>query len=208
MRTHEKRPSEALRLLPIGLALLAIPLAACGPISFADDSALVVLGDRPAPSPEPEPEPPKRVEVTADAIVIHEKIQFDYNKASIKQVSHSLLNEIVTTIEGHPQIKKISVEGHTDADGSDSYNEKLSDRRADAVRMYLTEHGVADTRVTSKGWGESRPIADNESDTGKAQNRRVEFIIVEQERSKTWVQVDPATGKQQEITGPAAGGPR
>lgn len=189
-------------LIPVGLALL-IPLAACAPRVFADSNALVIAGDPPPLPPPPKEEPPpkpKRVEVTADAIVINEKIMFEYNKAKIKEESHDLLNEITQVIQDNPQIKKLSVEGHTDSDGSDKYNKKLSDKRAAAVMAYLTEHGVDEGRLTSKGWGEEKPIAENDTDEGKAKNRRVEFIIVEQDEVKKVVEVDPETGEQKDVT--------
>ncbi|MGB1700244.1 MAG: OmpA family protein, partial [Nannocystaceae bacterium] len=86
------------------------------------------------PPPPPPPPPIKkkvsRVMVTADAIEITEKIQFAYNDAEILEASFGLLEEIKTVILDHPEIKKISIEGHTDSDGSDDYNQSLSERRA------------------------------------------------------------------------------
>jgi OOP family OmpA-OmpF porin len=184
------------------VSALAVPLfAGCGPIVFTDDSALKIVGTPPPPPPEPEPEPekPKRVVVTADAIVINEKIQFDYNKATIKAESHDLLNEIVEVIKANPRIKELSIEGHTDSDGSDKYNKKLSDNRAKSVRVYLTEHGIAEGMLTSKGWGEEKPLADNATDEGKATNRRVEFLITKQDEVKKTVEIDPETGEQKEV---------
>lgn len=188
-------------LIPVGLALL-IPLSACAPQVFADSSALVIAGDPPPPPPPPQEEPPpkpKRVTVTADAIVITEKIMFEYNKAKIKEESFGLLDEIVSVIKENPRIKELSIEGHTDSDGSDRYNKKLSDKRAASVRTYLTEHGISEDMLLSKGWGEEKPIADNESDEGKAKNRRVEFKITKQDEVKKTVEVDPETGEQREV---------
>lgn len=190
-------------LIPVGIAL-CLPLAACAPQVFADSSALVIAGDPPPPPPPPKEEPPpkpKRVQVTADAIVINDKIMFEYNKAVIKEESYDLLNEIADVIKANPQIKELSVEGHTDSDGSNKYNKKLSDKRAAAVRTYLVEHGIAENALLSKGWGEEKPIADNESDEGKAKNRRVEFIITKQEEVKKTVEIDPETGEQKEVGG-------
>lgn len=172
-----------------------------GTMAFSDSSSIAVTGDPPAPpkAEAPPPPKPKRVEVTADKIVITEKIQFDYDKATIKPESHGLLDEIVTVIKENPHIKKLSIEGHTDSDGSDKYNLKLSDDRSKAVMSYLTEHGVEIDRLTAKGFGESKPIATNDTDDGKEQNRRVEFLITEQELVKKTYEIDPKTGERKEV---------
>jgi OOP family OmpA-OmpF porin len=187
----------------LGAAVLLAALAAtgCGPTTFAGKSAIVVRGTPPPPpEPEPEPEPePKRVEVTADKIVIKEKILFEFNKSDIRPESHGLLDEIVGVLKDNPQIKKVSIEGHTDSDGSEKYNQELSDGRAAAVMKYLVDHGVAAKRLTSKGLGESRPIASNDTDEGKEKNRRVEFLITKQETVKKTYEIDPETGKRREV---------
>ncbi len=182
--------------------LVAACLGACsGTMAFSDTSSLVVVGDPPAPPPEPKVEAPapKRVEVTQDKIVITEKIQFDYNKATIKPESHGLLDEIVSVIKENPHIKKLSIEGHTDADGSYNYNLKLSDDRSQAVMKYLTDHGVEPARLASRGFGEAKAIAPNDTEEGKEKNRRVEFLITEQEEITKTYEVDPKTGKRSEV---------
>lgn len=184
------------------LALLCA-LAGCGgTMAFSDKSSLVIMGEGPPPPPPaepPPPPPPKRVEVTADKIVITEKIQFDFDKTTIKPESNGLLDEITQVIKDNPQIKKISIEGHTDGDGSDKYNLKLSDGRAKSVMEYLTSHGVDAGRLNAKGFGESKPIASNDTPEGKEANRRVEFLITEQEEVKKTFEIDPKTGKRREI---------
>jgi outer membrane protein OmpA-like peptidoglycan-associated protein len=198
------RRRERGRSLPSALAvmLVAACLSACsGTMAFSDQSSIAIKGDSPAP-PEPKveaPPPPKRVEVTQDKIVINEKIQFDYNKATIKPESHGLLNEIVSVIKENTHIKKISIEGHTDSDGADKYNLKLSDGRAKAVMAYLVEHGIDAGRLTAKGFGETKPMADNATDDGKEKNRRVEFLITEQEEIKKTYEIDPETGEKREV---------
>jgi len=139
------------------------------------------------------------VEVTADKIVINEKIMFDVDKSTIKSESFDLLNEIAKVIKENPQIRKISIEGHTDSDGSDKYNQKLSDGRTASVKKYLVEQGLADTMLDSKGWGESKPIADNGTPEGKEKNRRVEFLITAQDDVKKTLEVDPKTGQKREV---------
>ena len=182
----------------------------CGPIIFADGSPLAVVGDPPPPPPEPEPEPPakKRVTVTADHIVISEKIQFDFNKATIKAESHGLLDEIVQVFKENPHIREVEVIGHTDSDGSDRYNKKLSDKRAAAVRQYLVDHGIAEGTLLSKGMGEEQPIASNETDEGKATNRRVEFKISKQDKVEKTYEVDSKTGERREVDSKVVGSPK
>jgi OOP family OmpA-OmpF porin len=188
------------------MAVLAMCLAACsGTMAFSDSSSIAIVGDGPAPPPPPEPKveappPPKRVEVTQDKIVINEKIQFDYNKATIKPESHGLLNEIVSVIKENPHIKKISIEGHTDSDGSYNYNLKLSDDRSASVMKYLTDHGIDAGRLASRGFGESKAIAPNDTDEGQEKNRRVEFMITEQEEVTKTYELDPKTGERKEVS--------
>jgi len=184
---------------------LALALSACGgTMAFSDTSSLVIVGDPPKPPEPPKEEPPpppkpKRVEVTADKIVIHEKIQFDLNKATIKSDSHELLGEIVDVFKENSHIKKVSIEGHTDDQGTDAYNKKLSDQRAKSVLDYLVGKGIEAGRLTSKGHGESKPIASNDTEEGKEQNRRVEFLITEQDEVTKTFEVDPETGKKKEV---------
>ena len=99
--------------------------------------------------------------------------------------SFGLLDEIASTLAKYPDIKTIRIEGHTDDRGSDAYNLKLSDARAASVRQYMTDKGIAADRLLSEGFGESKPIASNKKRKGRAQNRRVEFVIVEREGCKT-----------------------
>jgi outer membrane protein OmpA-like peptidoglycan-associated protein len=195
-------------VLASATAMIGLSLTACGgTMAFSDKTALAVVGDPPPPPPKPKPKPkaeepppkPKRVEVTADKIVIREKIQFDLNKATIKPESHGLLDELVTVFKENPHIRKVSIEGHTDDQGADKYNQKLSENRAKAVLGYFTEHGVDAARLTAVGHGESKPIASNETEDGKEQNRRVEFIITEQDEVKKVYEVDPKTGEKKEV---------
>ncbi len=168
-------------------------LAGCGPRVWQDNAGLAILGSAPVveAAPAPEPEPEKRVVVRDNKIVIQEKVQFEFDSAKIKTVSHSLLDEVASVIKQSPQIKKIEIEGHASAEGSDSHNLTLSDRRAKAVMKYLTgTGGVSKGMLSAKGYGEARPIASNDTDDGKEKNRRVEFTITDQEVTETKVEVD------------------
>ncbi len=125
---------------------------------------------------------PTKVIVTKAQIVILDKIYFDFNKSTIKPISHPLLAEIAQVINSNPQIKLIEVGGHTDDVGSDDYNLKLSQARVDAVVKHLIKFGKVDaTRLTAVGYGETKPIESNENEEGRAMNRRVEFNILKQE---------------------------
>jgi outer membrane protein OmpA-like peptidoglycan-associated protein len=187
----------------------AVAMAGCGRvIAFEGATPINIAGDPPPlppppPEPEPEPEPPKpppRVEVRDNKIEIREKIQFEYNKAEIKEVSFDLLDEIAKVIKENPQIKKIQIEGHASSDGNDAYNLALSDRRAKAVRQHLIEKGgIPAETLVAKGFGETKPIADNETEEGREKNRRVEFNIIEQDVTKKKVEIDETTGKEKVV---------
>ncbi len=129
----------------------------------------------------PDDDAPKRVIVEKSRIKITETIFFDFNKASIRQHSYGLMDEIALVIIDHANILKIRVEGHTDSDGDDAYNRQLSQARAESVVNYLVAAGVERDRLEPVGYGETRPLFPNETESQKAANRRVEFIIVEQE---------------------------
>ncbi len=104
-------------------------------------------------------------------------ILFDVNKSTIKGESMGTVNEIVEMMMEYPELK-FSVEGHTDGDGDESHNQKLSEERAAAVKKLLIQSGIDASRLDSKGYGESTPIDDNSTPEGKANNRRVEFITI------------------------------
>ena len=124
-------------------------------------------------------QPGVKAVVIGDAIVIFDKVFFKTGKATILKKSDSLLNAVAQTLQDNLQITLLEVQGHTDSDGEDSYNLDLSNRRAASVMNYLTAYGVDKARLQSKGYGETVPLAPNESDEGKAKNRRVEFKIIE-----------------------------
>lgn len=102
-------------------------------------------------------------------------IKFDVNKATIKPESMGTLNEVAKVLREHPDLK-FSIEGHTDSDGEEAANLKLSQARAEAVKAQLIALGVEAARLACKGWGESTPVDANATALGKANNRRVEFV--------------------------------
>jgi len=104
-------------------------------------------------------------------------IFFDFNKSTLKQESYAELNRILPFFKRYPTAK-IELAGHTDSVGSDAYNQDLSEDRADAVRQYLIRKGVDPSKIVSKGYGEQEPVATNDTDEGRQENRRVEFRIL------------------------------
>lgn len=118
------------------------------------------------------------VVISSTKLDILDKVYFDTGKATIQPRSFALLDDVARVITSHPELARIEVEGHTDDQGNDASNLKLSDRRASAVKDYLVKKGVAAERLGAKGWGETRPIATNRTPDGRAENRRVEFRIV------------------------------
>jgi len=114
-----------------------------------------------------------------EKIEITQKIHFEYDKAVIRPASFVVLDEVVNAMKNDKGISKVQVEGHTDAMGSDTYNQGLSERRAQACVAYIESKGIEPERLEAIGFGESRPIAPNNTAKGRATNRRTEFIITE-----------------------------
>lgn len=124
---------------------------------------------------------PSKVIVTKEKIEIMDKIFFETNKAKIMPKSFPLLTEIAKVLNDNPDIMLVEVAGHTDNKGDDAANQKLSDDRAASVLKWLVNEGKVDaSRLVSKGYGETRPIDTNDTDAGRANNRRVEFVILKQ----------------------------
>ncbi|MBW1298900.1 OmpA family protein [Aquimarina litoralis] len=105
------------------------------------------------------------------------QVLFDSGKSTIKDQSTKVLNDIIAILKEYPTAK-FTVEGHTDSQGRESNNQKLSDARANAVKNFLTSNGIDQFRLSAVGYGESRPIASNKTRKGRAQNRRVEINLV------------------------------
>lgn len=119
----------------------------------------------PAPAPVSE-----KVSFAADAF-------FDFDKAVLKPEGKSKLDEMTSKL-GDINLEVIIAVGHTDSVGTDAYNQKLSIRRAEAVKAYLVSKGIETNRVYTEGKGEKQPVADNKSAAGRAKNRRVEIEVV------------------------------
>jgi outer membrane protein OmpA-like peptidoglycan-associated protein len=122
-------------------------------------------------------EPLTKAKLTEKKIEITETIHFESGKAVILPESYGLLDEVADILQSNPTLS-ILIEGHTDSVGSDSYNLRLSQSRANSVMQYLIQRGVSPNRLKAVGYGESRPIANNSTAEGRARNRRVEFTII------------------------------
>lgn len=132
--------------------------------------APVAQVEEPAPVVYEEPVEPETVRVELEVL-------FDFDKANVKQGSYGDIENLATFMKQYPQLTT-TVEGHTDSTGPAAYNQGLSERRANAVRQVLVdEYGVEADRVSSVGYGEERPIADNSTKEGRALNRRVEAAV-------------------------------
>lgn len=129
--------------------------------------------------------PGAKVERVEEGIQVefNEKILFAFSKSDLSDAAKTNLNNLVNVLNKYPNTN-IEVQGHTDPRGTDEYNMGLSERRAATVADYLKMQGIAASRVTTKGYGESAPAYPNDTEEGMAQNRRVEFLITANDQMK------------------------
>lgn len=121
--------------------------------------------------------PPEKAKITEQGAYDFGKIYFDFDKTTIKPKSRPVLQNVVEYMEKNPEVK-LEVQGHADIIGPAGYNLRLSEARAKAVRKYLVSKGIASERLTTKGFGVSKPIASNKTREGRAKNRRIEFMPI------------------------------
>jgi outer membrane protein OmpA-like peptidoglycan-associated protein len=142
--------------------------------------------DKPgAPHPDPKRHGcPSLVKIEDGMIRILKPVHFATNEDRILAKSLPVLEAVANALEATPEIRLVSIEGHTDDRGADDFNLDLSERRCAGVRQWLIERGISAVRLQAKGFGESRPIESNRTAQGRSVNRRVEFVIV-----------DPPTGR-------------
>lgn len=124
------------------------------------------------------PAKPALAMITDCEVRITQQIHFEFDKARIRNISFPVLDAVTDILQKNPKVK-IEVQGHTDNVGTADYNQDLSERRAQAVKMYLVSRGVAPDRLTSKGYGLERPIVPNDTKANQALNRRVQFVRTE-----------------------------
>ncbi|KPA99342.1 OmpA family protein [Pseudomonas asplenii] len=143
-------------------------------VNFGGSGGKVAPAPAPAPvaqEPAPAPEAP-----VAEVVKVELDVKFDFNKAVVKPNSYGDVQNLADFMKQYPQTTTV-VAGHTDSIGTDAYNQKLSQRRADAVKQILVKDGIAPSRVQSVGYGKTRPVADNATEAGRAINRRVEASV-------------------------------
>jgi len=142
-------------------------------------SSTTVTVNAPPPPPAPVVVERPAVRKVIDRLVLH--VNFDFDKSTVRPADVAELKKAIDFIKKYPA-NDVSIEGHTDSKGTDKYNQALSERRAAAVKAYLLKHGEIDSRkdtITTTGLGESKPIADNKTEKGRFENRRVEILVLE-----------------------------
>jgi outer membrane protein OmpA-like peptidoglycan-associated protein len=142
------------------------------------------------------------VVIQGSSLQILDTVYFRTNKAKIRTKSYKLLNNVAAVLQVHPELTKIEVAGHTDDDGKDSFNQWLSEQRAQSVVDYLIKQGVAADRLVAVGYGETQPAVEGNSNKARKANRRVEFKVLE----STAIVEDDGSGDAPEGDEPEGGG--
>lgn len=147
--------------------------AYCWANGTEQETVAMVEPVEPAPAAQPAAEP----EPMAEPVRVELDVKFDFDRAQVKQDSMADIQDLADFMKQYGQTSTV-VEGHTDSVGTDAYNQRLSERRANAVREVLVnQHGLQSDRVRAVGYGEARPVADNSTEEGRAINRRVEAEV-------------------------------
>ena len=138
----------------------------------ADEEKKVVAKPAPKPKPAPAPKP-----VVHETITLGAHALFDHDKSNLRPEGKSELDTLAAKLRAFSSVQSINVVGHTDSDGTDAYNQGLSERRAASVKAYLIQQGVSGSVISTSGQGESSPATSNATKEGRQQNRRVEISI-------------------------------
>lgn len=143
---------------------------ALAPEQPKDQPPVAPVGTPPEPQLQPSPVAIEKITYSAETL-------FDFDKSVLKPEGRRVLDELVEKVQGINLEVMVAI-GHTDSIGSEAYNQRLSERRANAVRAYLTSKGIENDRIATEGKGELQPVASNKTKAGRAQNRRVEIEVV------------------------------
>lgn len=141
--------------------------------------------------------PGAKVERVGEGIVVefNEKILFGYDRSDLSASAEDNLDKLINILKEYKDTN-IEIQGHTDSKGTDAYNQGLSERRASAVATYLRNRGLAPSRIVTRGYGETAPVAANETESGRAQNRRVNFLITANEKMKQEAEKETSSGSR------------
>jgi OmpA-OmpF porin, OOP family len=131
----------------------------------------------PTPEPKPEPKPEAKPKPVAEKVTFAADVLFDFDKSVIKPEGRSKLDDLASKMKGI-NLEVVIAIGHADSIGSDEYNQRLSVRRAESVKAYLTSKGIEANRVYTEGKGEKQPVASNRTADGRAKNRRTEIEVI------------------------------
>lgn len=170
---------------PLTGALLALTAFGCsGTTAFKDTTPIqIAVVNEPPPPPPPPADVPPDEPPPPQAVSLSNTIQFSYDGARVLANTFETLQEVVQVLKSNPDVKKVRVAGYASEEGTEQHNQQLSTARARAVRAYLIARGVSARRLTAKGYGESDPVASNDTEDGREQNRRVQFEILEQDNN-------------------------
>jgi outer membrane protein OmpA-like peptidoglycan-associated protein len=141
----------------------------------AGSTTLIIIDEKPLETTLEFGTAQMKAALDADGKVALYGILFDHDKAALQQASSKQLQEVLTLLLDHPDLR-LEIQGHTDSDGSAAYNLQLSERRAESVLKYLVLFGIDASRLKAKGYGETMPVAPNDTTENKAKNRRVELV--------------------------------
>ena len=155
----------------------AMATAECDPDLVPKKAAPAAPAPAPVAAPAAKPAPKPAVKPVTEKVTMAAETNFDFDKAVLKPEGKARLDDLVGKLKA-VNLEVIIAIGHTDSIGSKSYNQKLSVRRANAVKAYLVSKGIEANRIYTEGKGETQPIADNKTKEGRAKNRRVEIEVV------------------------------
>jgi outer membrane protein OmpA-like peptidoglycan-associated protein len=153
------------------------PVPPIEPVPPAPEPPPPAPAPEPEPEPAPEPPPPPPAEPVKEKIVLR-GVNFDFDRTEIRGDAGVILDEAIEILNRNPD-RQVVIEGHTDWTGPEEYNQSLSQNRAEAVKKYLIENGVEESRLSVVGYGESQPVAPNDTRDGRDRNRRVELKVLE-----------------------------